>query len=608
MSSIADELKRKISDRKRAIESLGHDKKPFEKNKMINNPDRELLQVAADNSSAASGVVMQDGYSLIQSGRKGFIGKTVIFFKRAIRKVIHVCLGFYIKPILNKQTIFNGKTLNAVTSIQDWCFSKQSEIEQLQDRLMKMEQAYHKEQEENRKLLSKAEEQANILWQEKCNVEMSNACLKDTLEEKTVEIEILQYKLGMIEQENNGLNSLVQQVKENLTAYATDAKKQKDSIDKLQKEIPNIETKLLDKFDINEKALHKLNCKVGQTVKETAELSQKLREQNEEINQLGMHIHDVQQETVKALGDMETEVSETNSKVREQSKEFCVKFEQMESQLSRYVSENTTSVTKVNERIADIENVGLKELKDNAGILTHLRNKFGLHYDLNLLNNSEIDYFDFENHFRGTTEAIKKSQQPYLAYFKEGDNKESIIDLGCGRGEFLELLTESGFNAIGVDVYEPFVEHCKEKGLQIIQSDALTYLSQIPDESLGGIFMGQVVEHLSADYLVSLLRCVYRKLKKGSYFIAETPNPETLSTYCNFYLDLEHMKPVHYLTMEYFLKDAGFSEVSRYNNEFSRYPFDLQASEQMSEKAALERWQLNNILFGYRDYTIIAKK
>ena len=113
---------------------------------------------------------------------------------------------------------------------------------------------------------------------------------------------------------------------------------------------------------------------------------------------------------------------------------------------------------------------------------------------------TSIDYFDFENHFRGDRNLIKERQKKYLPYFKDC---VSVVDIGCGRGEFLQLLKENGVNATGVDTYDEFVEYCRDLGLQAVCDDGNHYLAAA--DHTDGIFVGQVVEHMTTEQILSLI-------------------------------------------------------------------------------------------------------
>lgn len=223
---------------------------------------------------------------------------------------------------------------------------------------------------------------------------------------------------------------------------------------------------------------------------------------------------------------------------------------------------------------------------------------------------SQIDYFSFENNFRGLRKDIKDAQKIYVDYFI---NKGHIIDLGCGRGEFLELMKENNISVTGVDLYEEFVDYCNINDLSAVYCDAIEYLANLQNNTIGGVFASQLVEHLNTNQLIQLCNEAYKKLLPGSYLILETPNPTSLSIYMNaFYMDPSHNKPVHPKTLEYFLKQAGFSEISVVFTEQSKVGYKLPLLEGQNINNLNEFNDginlLSDIIFGSQDYAIIAKK
>ena len=219
-----------------------------------------------------------------------------------------------------------------------------------------------------------------------------------------------------------------------------------------------------------------------------------------------------------------------------------------------------------------------------------------------------IDYFDFENHFRGSRQSIKERQKQYLDYFKDC---KQVVDIGCGRGEFLELMKENHIPAVGVDTYEEFVDYCTEKGFQAVRDDGIHYLKTI--ESVDGIFVGQVVEHLKVEQIMDLCCTAYEKLEKGGRVVMETPNPTSLAIYTHaFYVDPSHVKPVHPLTLEYFLQKAGFHDIKILYTESSKINMEIpelhmEASENMEAFNKAMR-VVSETLFGSQDYAIIGTK
>lgn len=220
----------------------------------------------------------------------------------------------------------------------------------------------------------------------------------------------------------------------------------------------------------------------------------------------------------------------------------------------------------------------------------------------------ELDYFDFENCFRGDRETIKERQREYLQYFA---GKKAVLDLGCGRGEFLELLKQNGIGAKGVDMYGEFVTYCQNRGLDVTGADALSYLGKIP--SADGIFAGQLVEHLSLGQIIELCALAYEKLEEGSYLIMETPNPMSLAIYTHaFYMDPSHQKPIHPYTLRYLVQKAGFVKAEIVFTEASRLAEEIPVIKGEGIENA-EEFNRNlrimaEFMYGSQDYAIVAQK
>jgi SAM-dependent methyltransferase len=151
------------------------------------------------------------------------------------------------------------------------------------------------------------------------------------------------------------------------------------------------------------------------------------------------------------------------------------------------------------------------------------------------------DYAVFEDLFRGPAERVTESQRPYLKLVAE---HQPVLDLGCGRGEFLELLAEEGIAGRGLDSDAGMVARCRERGLEVVEGDVNEYLQGLPDHSLGTVFSAQVIEHLPYAELKRLLELALAKLLPGGLFIAETVNPHRLASLKTFWVDLTHQHPI----------------------------------------------------------------
>jgi len=220
----------------------------------------------------------------------------------------------------------------------------------------------------------------------------------------------------------------------------------------------------------------------------------------------------------------------------------------------------------------------------------------------------DYKYAGFENRFRGYEENLLRAQKRYLPYFL---NKKNVVDLGCGRGEFLQILKENNIESYGVDSNDEMIEICREKGLKCIKSDILQHLTSVEDESLGGIFSAQVIEHLPPKYLIELIRKSYFKLKKNCYLVLETINPTSLFSLVNtFFLDLSHQKPIHPQTLKFLFEISGFEEVEiKYFSTLDEEKLqEISGRDEDSTIINQNFDKLNKLLFAPADYAVIGKK
>ncbi len=217
-------------------------------------------------------------------------------------------------------------------------------------------------------------------------------------------------------------------------------------------------------------------------------------------------------------------------------------------------------------------------------------------------------YAGFENRYRGSEEEVKKQQARYLSYFQKDG---MVLDLGCGRGEFLELLLESGIQARGVEINEQMVEICHDKGLDCEKGDILEALVQTEDNTLGGIFSSQVAEHLPAPYLKRLIELAYFKLKPGSHIVLETLNPASVFTLVQIYfLDLTHRLPVHPQTLKFLFESSGFEEVRiQYSAPLEQEQLqELPGADETTAIMNRNIDNLNRLLYGPPNYAVIGLK
>ena len=220
-------------------------------------------------------------------------------------------------------------------------------------------------------------------------------------------------------------------------------------------------------------------------------------------------------------------------------------------------------------------------------------------------------YVGFEDQFRGAPEEIAARLAGYVEIFAGASD---VLDIGCGRGEFLALLQARGVRARGIDVNESMVEVCVQKGLEASKADALEYLRAQPPGSLGGLLAAQVVEHLDPSYLTSLLDAAYAALRPGAPIVLETINPACWFAFFESYVrDITHVRPLHPDTLKFLLQASGFSGVEiRY-----QAPYPEHDKLQRVAPAALGGTgetlnanvdKLNSLLFTYLDYAAVATR
>lgn len=176
---------------------------------------------------------------------------------------------------------------------------------------------------------------------------------------------------------------------------------------------------------------------------------------------------------------------------------------------------------------------------------------------------SDHFYKAFEDQFRGSRELIKerlRAYQPFLENIKLTTPNAQALDLGCGRGEWLELLGELNISASGIDLDEGMLSDCRKLGLAVEQGNALTLLSQQADQSLSLISGFHLAEHLSNADLQTLIKEAHRVLRPGGLLILETPNTENITVATiNFYFDPSHLRPIPAKLLQFITLHAGFA-------------------------------------------------
>jgi len=215
-------------------------------------------------------------------------------------------------------------------------------------------------------------------------------------------------------------------------------------------------------------------------------------------------------------------------------------------------------------------------------------------------------YVDFEAAFRGTREEIRQKQSVYIPILRDSGASQDdrpVVDLGCGRGEWLELLRAEQMRASGVDSNESMIEACRSLGLNAVLGDALSHLRGLPESSVGAVTAFHLVEHLPFDVVLALIDESIRVLKPGGILILETPNPGNMLVGAQyFYLDPTHIRPLPSPMLRFFVEARGMCGAEIH--ELHPYPESVRVPEDGSELAK----RFNDYFYGPRDYAVVARR
>lgn len=218
----------------------------------------------------------------------------------------------------------------------------------------------------------------------------------------------------------------------------------------------------------------------------------------------------------------------------------------------------------------------------------------------------EYLYISFEDHFRGGRQEIKDRLAYYIPIVRQanaGSQERLILDAGCGRGEWLELLKDEGLVARGVDINRMLVESCSETGLDAVQSEIIDYLQTLKDNSIGAVTAFHLIEHLPYEVCLRFFDESLRVLKPGGLVIFETPNPENIQVgACNFYFDPTHRNPLPAQTVKFLAESRGFTSVSIH------FLHPLDKEHQIEDDGSEVVRRFNRLFYGPRDYAVVGYK
>jgi len=371
---------------------------------------------------------------------------------------------------------------------------------------------------------------------------------------------------------------------------------------------------------------------LNHTSQNCAELEHNISHQNEELTQKILQQDDVLTQKISQQQEVLTQkISQQEDaltqKISQQEGVLTQKISQWDDVLTQKISHqneelNTHIQNYVDSNFREVFSHLDKDLRLQMGLTQLLEERMrkglaqrGTPSESTATIPNDTNYFLFEERFRGSREDIRQRQLAFLPYFEKCSR---VLDIGSGRGEFLEILKDHDIGGIGVDIDPDMVAYCRSRQLEVEHSDALTYLETLEDKSLDGIFIDQVVEHLEPDYLIRLIALCHQKMKFGYHIVIETVNPLSFVSFANFYIDLTHKRPVHPETLQYLITAVGFRECEKkffspVSDAGRLKKIEMTVDMHETERKNVDVYNhniemLNSILFGAQDYAVVGKK
>ena len=273
-------------------------------------------------------------------------------------------------------------------------------------------------------------------------------------------------------------------------------------------------------------------------------------------------------------------------------------IEEIANRLSEFTESNDTKIHDLNTHMNSVSS----RLNAIHNIAPSTPNKAPS--DQPLMDDHSLDWFYklFEDKFRGSEDMIRQRVSEYKPYFDNLDRRLKnlpIIDIGCGRGEFLGFAKSQGLKAVGIDLNYEMIERSKSLGYNAIQSDALEYISNQKDSSIAVVTGFHIVEHIPLNVLIKLFEECYRAIKTGGFVLFETPNPRNIIVGSNtFYIDPSHMKPIPQEFLAFALESVGFKTTI----------IDSHPARELIQNDNIELEKIMKSFYGPQDYAILAKK
>lgn len=406
----------------------------------------------------------------------------------------------------------------------------------------------------------------------------------------------------VIEEQNRKLTYLDQAkdaLLQRLTEQRMEMEKMEQAKDRLSKDLDLHKTKIDEMNERVDSVYHQLMDRVK---KEAVERDQWIEIINQRLVQFDRSQEELNQKMAFQKEKLDEVMRETRNILNQGISNLKIEYKDVHNKLKEKVESILHQLSSLSAIQSGVEQIAEEMKKHQLEILEQKR-KLSIFLEENRL--PDELYVNFENRFRGTREEIKERLRVYLPYVRQLQSREvdvSVLDLGCGRGEWLELMKENGFIGRGVDINWVMVKQCQELGLEVIELDMIDYLRNQESNSISVITGFHILEHLPIKNLLLLLEEIFRILKPGGIAIFETPNPENLLVATsNFFLDPTHLHPLPSKLLSFLMEAKGFKIIKIGEHRSDSF-------KEESQKALIALEFLQSLMDKGRDYSIVAQK
>ncbi len=289
-----------------------------------------------------------------------------------------------------------------------------------------------------------------------------------------------------------------------------------------------------------------------------------------------------------------------------------IDFENFKKATEDFKEQNTKNFLELQKELLNLRDEKIPALKEGIGlglegidkkaewaisnlvsIRTILEKGVELKEEEKKLLKETITSLNFLQKFRGDEGEIKKRQEIYLNHIK---NSQFVIDLGCGRGEFLEILQKNSIQGAGVEKEPSLCAILKEKNLRYFQRDIFDFLEEKPLD-FDTVVSFHLIEHLSLKEAIYFLKLIYDKLPNKGILIIETPNPTSLFSFLNFFKDPGHKTPWHPETLNFYANEIGFVLKEKVYLEEVKFKDSLDIPA-----------EIKSLIYGPQDYGMVFEK